>query len=76
MSVVELKKGFNDQVVETLETLLEEAKAGEVIQLIVLAQYGNGYNHYYTGTDSIPEIIGQLEIMKDKQIIRSRGGDD
>ena len=67
-----IPRGYNAHVVEVLEEILEKAKAGEAIELVMMVKNTDGtWSHKWTGTDSTFNIIGALEIMKYQQLRRA-----
>lgn len=74
MTIAEIKtdQAVNIEVIELLEELLDNARAGELHELIVMGRYGNDFTTYYTKTDNVPELIGRLEMMKNNQILRAK----
>lgn len=68
-----LEPGFNQQTVQLLEQLLEQAKRGELQQLYAVYQYeGGNFGHAWTGSDNVIELVGWLELMKSIQVSRMR----
>ena len=60
-----VKKTYNSQVVEYLEELLEQAKAGDIVEMVCCGKFDTGgYSLSYTGCDDLHELVGQLERMK------------
>jgi hypothetical protein len=60
-----VKKGYNHQVVEYLESILEQAKAGDIIEMCCCHKFDTGgYSVSYTGCSDLNELVGQLERMK------------
>jgi hypothetical protein len=71
MTVTAIKKK-STEVIELLEELLENAKKGELQELVILGRYGNNYTTYFTHTKNIPESVGILEILKNNQLLRAK----
>ena len=60
-----VKKTYNAQVVEFLEELLKQAKAGDIAEMVCCAKFDTGgYSVSYTGCRDLNELVGQLERMK------------
>lgn len=58
-------KTYNHQVIEFLEELLEQAKAGDIVEIVTSAKFDTGgYSVSYTGCKDLHELVGQLERMK------------
>ena len=68
---IKLYQGFNQQVVDDLEYLLEEAKKGEITSMVAVYKTGQGFATVHTDSDNLPELIGWLEILKQRQIERT-----
>lgn len=52
--------GYNKQVVEQLEELLEDAKKGEIISLTTIVERKGGFfENIWTGTDDLFVLAGQ-----------------
>lgn len=63
---------YNHQVVECLEELLARAKAGEITEIIATAKLGDGtYDHYWTGSTNLMELVGVLERQKLSMLSRT-----
>lgn len=57
--VVELKTGYNSQVVEHLEDLLKRAKGGEVVSITSIFEVSGGVvEHAWTGTNDLFTLLG------------------
>lgn len=58
-------KTYNHQCVEFLEELLEQAKAGDIVEMVCCAKFDTGgHSVSYTGCKDLCELVGQLERMK------------
>ncbi len=56
---------YNRQTIDVLGTLLEQAKAGEIVEVIVTAKCADGsYDHCWTGCENLMEMAGILERQK------------
>jgi len=56
---------YNQQVVDTLETLLEQAKRGEITELMATTKWNDGdYTHCWTGCENLMELVEVLERQK------------
>lgn len=73
MPVLELKTNYNQQAVAELERLLEMAKAGEITELVAVYKTGLAFDFAWTGSDDLPGLIGWIETIKAKQIMRMFG---
>lgn len=63
--------GYKVQVVDHLELLLERAKAGEVLELVMGYKLKDGDLEYsFTGCDNLLELVGYLERLKSITILR------
>lgn len=62
---LEIVPKFNQQTVNLLEELLEQAKAGDITEMTATTKWGNGtYTHSWTGCDNLMELVGILERQK------------
>lgn len=58
-------KKYNKQAIRYLEELLEQAKKGEIVEVVCVYKFDNGlFEHCYTGCDDLYLLIGQIERMK------------
>ena len=64
--LVTIEKGPNPVVIEYLESLLEEAKSGDLQEIVCVMSYrGNYVNSLHTQIgDNRTRIIGELEQIK------------
>lgn len=65
--------GYNEQVVTLLEELLEDARAGNISNMVCVSHdpTTRQWIHSYTGCDNLHELIGVLEKMKYIQMRRT-----
>jgi hypothetical protein len=66
-NVVSLKitPKYNQQTVDALEILLQQAKNGEIVEIVVTAKCADGsYDHNWTGCENLMEMVGILERQK------------
>jgi len=65
VSALKIVPKYSHQVVETLETLLDQAKRGEITELMATTKWKDGdYTHCWTGCDNLMELVGVLERQK------------
>jgi hypothetical protein len=56
---------YNPQVVDILTTMLEQAKCGEIVELVSTTKCADGsYDHCWTGCENLMELAGILERQK------------
>jgi len=70
VSVTEIKRDCPESVLELLECLLDEAKRGDITELVVLANNGNQFYIEYTHTQDVGKMVGELELIKHSQMNR------
>jgi len=70
MSVTEIKKPIKKSVLDVLELLLEQAKTGEITEVIVLYDKSDEFEITYSWSDDLPRVISALEILKHRHIKR------
>lgn len=58
-------KGYNQQAVDYLQTLVDQAKAGEILEIVCVSKLSDGqYEHCWTGCKDLHELVGQLARMQ------------
>ncbi len=66
-----IERGHSKQALEILTDLLRQAEAGEIHELVVMANYGS--HHYetrYTQSDNLMELVGHIEKIKWRMLER------
>lgn len=60
----------NGQVVEYLQNVLEEAKAGNVSEMVCMYKKNGQWNHTWTYADDLHSLIGALTVILHRQVKR------
>lgn len=60
VKLVTFKAQCNQQAVEHLETLLRQAKDGEISEFVMSYKRNNVYEHCWTGCENLVELLGML----------------
>lgn len=61
-----------ESVIALLENALSEARAGNVCSIVIIATHPNGeWSDWQSATDQMPEVVGRLEMAKQKRISRA-----
>lgn len=62
---LEVVKNYNQQTVDLLEQLLDEAKRGEIVEILVVSKcLGGEYDNSWTGCKDLHQLVGELERIK------------
>lgn len=62
---LQLVPKYNQQAVDILETLLEQAKRGDITEFVATTKWNDGcYTHCWTGCENLMELAGVLERQK------------
>ena len=71
-----LKSGFNEQAVDMLENLLDQARKGELVELVATYKVRSSPEAYFawTGCNDITRLIGDLEAVKHRMVQRMLKG--
>lgn len=64
----------NEQAVEYLEQLLEWAREGRLTAFCAHYRLEGEWNYCCTATENLLELIGHLEVMKFRQVVRTLPG--
>ena len=71
-----IENEVRDSVVGLLERALEEARAGNISSVVVIALHPNGeWSDWQSGTQQVSEMIGRLEIAKQSRIMNLLRGE-
>lgn len=65
------KRGFYAHVDNILKQLQEEAQAGRISSIVVCSKIDGEWVHDYSGCDKLHELIGALESLKWRQLMRT-----
>jgi hypothetical protein len=73
---INVKEETRQSVVALLESLLDDARKGEIDTIMVVSHYVNGppWRNSASQTEILSEAIGQLEILKHKWLSRLEWG--
>jgi len=64
-------KGFNQQCIDILKELLQQAESGEIYELVAMTNYGSGhYETRYTDSENLMELVGHIEKIKWRMLER------
>lgn len=66
-NVVGLKRAPSATLIQTLETLLQEARSGELCGAVIWCNNGDTYNHYTAGHIQFQTMLLALESWKFNQ---------
>uniref|UniRef100_A0A6H2A4A9 Uncharacterized protein n=1 Tax=viral metagenome TaxID=1070528 RepID=A0A6H2A4A9_9ZZZZ len=66
-----IKRGYSKEAIEILEELLEQAKKGEIHELVTMANYGeHHYETRYTNSNDLVTLVGHIEKIKWRMLER------
>ena len=66
-----IKRGYSKEAIEILEELLEQAKKGEIHELVTMANYGeHRYETRYTNSNDLVTLVGHIEKIKWRMLER------
>lgn len=64
--LISVKKSYSDSAIRILESLLKQAKEGEVVGFVMMYQYDDGsFDHCWTPSNKTLERIAHLDLLKD-----------
>lgn len=65
-----VEEAISQETIAILEEALEKARAGDIIQVVIIAKRQEGWHEYASPTESIMEWIGRLEVLKTNWIAK------
>jgi len=65
MKTVEIKQKPNEEVIESLENSLKQAKEGNLQSFMMVKRYinGSGWAHQGLSADDVPTLLGEIMLM-------------
>ena len=74
MKIKHIESGINEQAIDQLKILLEAAKDGEITELVAIVKWKDdqGYSYCWTGSNDLYKMVGAIEALKQRTVMRLR----
>ena len=67
ITLVPKSKGYKQQCIDQFQELLSMAEHGHILEAVVIYKTATGYDHNYTGSENVIELLGAIDRIKHLQ---------